>query len=583
MSKLKEQSWLNYLYRFFDIIVLFFIIIDLGYDHSDNFTSPHVLGLIVLSLLLIVFNTAKLYIYKYKNKKRVALVNIIIISVLLLISIIVSIIHINNDYHFILQKIKPILELGLVLYFLLRLLVFVRYIYELYFNPAIVFVGSFLILAILGAFLLMLPSATTNGISFTNALFTSTSSVCVTGLAVLDTSKDFTLTGQSIILVLIQLGGLGILTFTSFFAFFFRGSSSFKEGLNTKDFIAQDGLKDVFRAALNVVTFTLTLEIIGAIFIYFSISENAVISDKVFFSVFHSISAFCNAGFSILPSGLFEESIRFNYGFQWMIMILIILGGLGHNIIFNFFKKIKISIFELFENHGIHKRINIITLNTKIVIYTTVILLIVGWVFLFISEYNNTLLEHTTIIGKLTNSAFSSVSPRTAGFNVVDYSKMTVPSLLFIIFLMWIGASPASTGGGIKTSTFALAVLNILTVAKGKSRIEIFGKRISSESTSRAFAIIFISLIVIGVSIMALLIFEPKGTPILTVVFECFSAFSTVGLSLNFTPTLSESSKYVIIVIMFIGRIGMLNLMLGLLRQINHQFYEYPKENILIN
>ena len=148
---------------------------------------------------------------------------------------------------------------------------------------------------------------------------------------------------------------------------------------------------------------------------------------------------------------------------------------------------------------------------------------------------------------------------------------------------MWIGASPASTGGGVKTSTFALATLNIFAVAKGKSRIQIFGRRITSESTSRAFAILCISLIVIGVAIMALLIFEPKDTPVLTVVFECFSAYSTVGLSLNFTPTLSEPSKYVIIAVMFIGRIGMLNLMIGLLRQMNHQFYEYPKENILIN
>lgn len=148
---------------------------------------------------------------------------------------------------------------------------------------------------------------------------------------------------------------------------------------------------------------------------------------------------------------------------------------------------------------------------------------------------------------------------------------------------MWIGGSPASTAGGIKTSTFALATLNIFAVARGKSRIEFFGRRISSESTSRAFAILCISLITIGISIVAMLIFEPKGTPLLTVAFECFSAYSTVGLSLNYTPTVTEPSKYVLIACMFIGRIGMLNLMVGLLRRLNHQFYEYPKENILIN
>jgi len=462
-------------------------------------------------------------------------------------------------------------------------MILVRHIYDIYFNPAIVFVGSFMILALSGAFLLMMPSATTNGISFTNAIFTATSAVCVTGLAVVDTAKDFTLIGQSIILVLIQLGGIGILTFTSFFAFFFRGGSTFKEGLNTKDFIAQEGLKDVFRAALNVVIFTIGVEIVGAAFIYSSISDNPGIENEFFFAIFHSISAFCNAGFSILPNGLYDGSIRFHYYFQWIIMILVVFGGLGHNIVFNFYQYLKTYIIELFDKKIIHKQVPIITLNTKIVIYTTIILLFTGWIFLFISEYNNTMLEHKTLFGKITNAAFNSVTPRTAGFNTVDFTEFTVPSLLFIIFLMWIGASPASTGGGIKTSTFALATLNIFAVAKGKNRIQFRGRRISSESTSRAFAILCISLIAIGVSIMALLILEPEGTPLLTVAFECFSAFSTVGLSLNFTPTLSEPSKYVIIATMFIGRIGMLNLMIGLLRQMNHQFYEYPKENILIN
>ena len=264
-------------------------------------------------------------------------------------------------------------------------------------------------------------------------------------------------------------------------------------------------------------------------------------------------------------------------------MILVVFGGLGHNIIFNFYQYIKKYIAELFEKKHIHRKVHIITLNTKIVLITTLVLLVGGTVFLFLSEYNNTLLLHETTFGKITNATFSAVSPRTAGFNVLDFSEFTVPSLLFIIFLMWIGASPASTGGGIKTSTFALATLNIVAVAQGKNRIQLFGRRVTSESTTRAFAILCISLIVIGISIMALLVLEPKDTPLLTVVFECFSAYSTVGLSLNFTPTLSEPSKYVIIATMFIGRIGMLNLMIGLLRQINHQFYEYPKENLLIN
>ncbi|MDK2771696.1 MAG: potassium transporter [Flavobacterium sp.] len=580
---MERESLLNYIIRFFDLIVLLFIVFDFGYDFQENFNTPHVIGLVFLTLGLLGFNTFKFFKYKYKSNRKVAFVNMVILTSLLFLSGFTAVLNSDFSGAYILQKIKPILEGGLIFYFLLRLLVLVRHIYDIYFNPAIVFVGSFIILALTGAFLLMLPSATTHGISFTNALFTATSAVCVTGLAVVDTANDFTFVGQSIILVMIQLGGIGILTFTSFFAFFFRGSSSFKEGLNTRDFIAHEGLKDVFRAALNVVIFTLSVEIVGAIFIYTSILDVDAITNKAYFSIFHSVSAFCNAGFSILSSGLYDESIRFHYYFQWIIMTLIIFGGLGHNIVFNFYQYIKTYFTEFCDSKLIHKDIRIITLNTKIVIYTTLILLIGGWIFLYISEYNNTLMIHKTFFGKLTNAAFNSVTPRTAGFNVIDFTQMTLPSLLFIIFLMWIGASPASTGGGIKTSTFAIATLNIIMIARGKSRIQLLGRRITAESTLRAFAILCISLIVIGVAIMALLIFEPKGTPLITVAFECFSAYSTVGLSLNFTPTLTEPSKYVLIAVMFIGRIGMLNLMIGLLRQMNHQFYEYPKENILIN
>ena len=367
------------------------------------------------------------------------------------------------------------------------------------------------------------------------------------------------------------------------FSYFFRGSSSFREGLNVKDFTSQENLSDVLKVALNIVAFTVFIEFIGALFIYSSIMDKPEITDKIFFSLFHSISAFCNAGFSTVSNGFSESYIKFDYYLQWVVMFLIVFGGLGYNIIFNFYKFIATYIRELFQKKYIHKKVRLLSLNAKIVLITTLILLIGGFVFMYIAEQNNILTEHRTFFGKITAAAFHSVTPRTAGFNTVDYTDMKIPSLLFVIFLMWVGASPASTGGGIKTSTFALATLNIVAVARGKSRIQIFGRRITSESTSRAFAILCISLMVIGCGIVALLIFEPPGTDLLAVVFECFSAYSTVGLTLNFTPTMTEPSKYVIIAIMFIGRIGMLNLMIGLLREINHQFYEYPKENILIN
>ncbi len=581
---MRVESVVNFVVRFFDILLLSILVFDFGFVTNVEYERHKLIGLAVVPLVIYIFNIYKYFFYKDSSKKKVALASSTLLAGILFVSILIGLLNGKEGVFDVLFFIRPILEGGLILYFLMRLMMLVRYIYNVYYNPAMMFGVSFLTIIMTGAFLLMLPSATTGDITFTNALFTATSAVCVTGLTVMNTATDFTPIGHIIILGLIQVGGIGILTFTSFFAFFFRGSSSFKEGLNVKDFIAQESLKDVLRTAMNIVNFTLIIEAIGAVFIYFSIADNTTISNKVFFSIFHSISAFCNAGFSTLPNNLAEQSIQFNYSLQWVIMFLIVFGGLGHNIAFNFALYMKRKFIKLTGGKLEQRNIRIITLNTRIVIYTTLILIISGWVVLFITEYNATLQMHNTFVGKITTSAFNSITPRTAGFNTVDMTQMTVPTLLLIMFLMWIGGSPASTAGGIKTSTFALATLNIFSIAQGKSRIEIGGRRISSDSISRAFAIIGMSLIVIGLAILAILVFEPANTDLLTIVFECFSAYSTVGLSLNYTQNFTENSKYVLMLIMFVGRIGLLTLLMGIFRQMQHQrFYEYPKENIIIN
>ena len=578
-----RDSILKFGYRFFDIFLLTFIIFDVGYRVNESYSTSKFIGVVVLSLALLGFNIFKYFYYNVSGNRRISFFNASILGVILIVSIIVALLNLDLPTIEIFRKVKNILITGLFVYFVVRLMLLVRYIYRVYYNPAIVFVGSFFVIILLGSALLMLPTATTGTITFTDALFTATSAVCVTGLTVINISEELTIVGQTILISLIQIGGLGILTFTSFFSYFFRGSSSFREGLNVKDFTSQENLSDVLKIALKIVAFAFAIELIGAAFIYFSIADQPEVKDKFYFSIFHSISAFCNAGFSIVSNGFNESYIKFNYYLQWVVMLLIIFGGLGYTIIFDFFKYITTYIKEFFQKKIIHKKVRLLSLNAKIVLFTTTILLFGGFAFIYLAEQNNLLLEHKTYFGKITSAAFHAVTPRTAGFNTIDYADMRVPTLLFVIFLMWVGASPASTGGGIKTSTFALATLNILAVAKGKQRIQIFGRRISTESTSRAFAILCISLLVIGSGIILILIFEPPETDLLAVVFECFSAYSTVGLTINFTPTMSEPSKYVIITIMFIGRIGMLNLMIGMFREINHQFYEYPKENILIN
>ncbi|WP_369412518.1 TrkH family potassium uptake protein [Mesonia aestuariivivens] len=479
-------------------------------------------------------------------------------------------------------KERYVIEYGLLFYFFIRLSFLMRRIYSIYFNPAILFVGSFALIALAGTFLLMLPAATTHGINFTDALFTATSATAVTGLIVLDTAKDFTPFGQTIIMVLFQIGGLGMLTFTSFFAYFFKSGASFKESLYMKDILGQGNLNSIMQVAMSIVLFSLVLEAAGALFIYSSLQGIDSFKDRGFFAVFHAISAYCNAGFSLSSAGLFEESLRYNYYMQWVVMALIVFGGLGYNIASNFIQYVKQFIYNLFNRNRKKFISRVITLNTKIVIYTTLILIVAGTAFFLFSEQNTFLSEHKTVFGKFTTAMFSSVTSRTAGFNTVDMRNFTVPGILFMIFLMWIGASPASTGGGIKTTTFAIATMNIFSIARDKSNIEIGTRRIAKESVLRAFAIMSISLASIGLGILLLLIFNPEFT-LLEIAFEVFSAFSTVGLSLGITSELSDPSKYVVVFLMFFGRIGLINLMIGILKNVNTKEYTYPKENILIN
>ncbi len=471
-----------------------------------------------------------------------------------------------------------------------ELISFISHLYKQKFSPAILFVGSFKLLIIIGSLLLLLPNATTtHSLSIVDAVFTSTSAVCVTGLIVLDTGKDFTLFGQTIILVLIQLGGLGMLTLTSFFAYFFRGTSSYQENLYLKDFLSSNEMSGLLSFALKIVLFTLIIEIIGAFFIYINIpvSEYPNLFDRVYFAIFHSVSAFCNAGFSTLSNNMYAEMFRFNYNIHLMLTVLFIVGGLGYAVIFNVFKYIKVKVVTLYKKYVLkvlnyQKSINILTLNTKIVLLSSSVLLLIGTISFFFAEYNNTLVEHTTFTGKFITSLFGGASPRTAGFNTVDLSQLTMPTIMITILLMWIGASPASTGGGIKTSTFALAILNLVATVTGKNRIEIGTREIPQVSVNRAFSIMLISLFVLGISIVLISSID-KDIEFLSIAFECFSAYSTVGLSLGITGILSDESKIILVFVMFIGRVGAINILIGLLRQIQSLPYKYPQESVIIN
>jgi potassium uptake TrkH family protein len=457
-------------------------------------------------------------------------------------------------------------------------------------HPALIFVLSFAILILFGSLLLMLPGATNNGISFLQALFTSTSAVSVTGLAVLDTGKEFTVFGKTVILLLIQFGGLGVLTFSNLFALLFAGGSSFKNQIAMADFINSENLGSTRKVLMRIIVFVLSVEIIGAIFIYFSILNTPVNDDKFFFAVFHSVSAFCNAGFSTYGNSLYEPILKYNYFLHTTVAFLIIFGGLGYNISINYAKYLKEYVLYNWRKLTKSRDIsvipnNIIRINTVIVVQTTFALLLIGWVAFFFLEYNNTLADHKSIWGKIAVSFFNSVTPRTAGFNNIDMSLMLNPTVLIFILLMWIGASPGSTGGGIKTTTIAVAVLNLKNIVLGKERLEYRRREIPLQATQRSNVIIFLSLLAIGFAVFLLSIFDPK-IDVLKLAFETFSAFCTVGLTLGITAQLSDESKIVLIIVMFLGRVSLLTFIIAVIRQFyspKMARYQYAKEEIFIN
>ncbi len=560
-------------------------IIDFGFEQTSQIQQI-LNGFYFIVLILGLTTTTVRYATKTKDlRKNVLLFDII--SILITLGVIY--IHLFSEEahkHISILYNDNWIKFAIVLTFL-RELAEQRLDYKrTVLNPAQLFIVSFLSIILLGAFLLMLPKATYEGIGYFDALFTSTSAVCVTGLIVVDTGSYFTPFGQTIILALIQVGGLGILTFASYFSYFFKGGTSYENHLVLSDMTNSQKIGEVFSTLKRIIVITLLIESLGALLIYSSLDKSLFNSlvDTTFFSVFHSVSAFCNAGFSTLPNSLYEAGFRYNYSFQFIVIVIFVLGGLGFPIVVNILKYIKYFMKKyIFRFSGLkhHDKPWVLTINSRITLMTTSILTFVGTVYFYINEYHNTLNEHQGI-GKFITALFGAATPRTAGFNSIDMGALHFSTIMMIFLLMWIGASPASTGGGIKTSTFAIATLNFLSLAKGKSKIEIFRREIADISVRRAFAVISLSLLVIGSGVMLISIFDSEKH-LLSIAFECFSAYSTVGLSLGITSELSTYSKFVIIVIMFVGRVSMLTMAIAVFKKARHKNYRYPTEEITIN
>lgn len=454
-------------------------------------------------------------------------------------------------------------------------------------SPPLILAGSFMFIILVGSLLLMLPNSTTREISYIDSLFLSTSAVCVTGLTPVNVALTLTVTGKVILLMLIQIGGLGVMTITSFFGLFFAGGRSFAGQMVVGDLLSTNKMSGLLRMLANIIIVTLSIEAVGALMLYLSVADTGQMSHSGawFFAIFHSISAFCNAGFSTLSGGLADPIVAQLNTIRYVVGFLIIFGGIGFPIFSNFLHLMGHRITNLFRRmYGIRPMVQprIWSLNSYIVVRATLFLVLGGWIAFLALEWNASLAGFD-FWGKLSQGFFMAVTPRTAGFNGVPMASLLPVSVLLTIVLMWIGGAPQSTAGGIKVTTAYVAVRNIFSSNRSSGELNIHGRRIPLLSVERAFAVIALSIITITSAVIIMAIAEPK-VEIGRLTFEAVSAISTVGLSLDLTPHLGDVSKYVLIFLMFAGRVGLISLLVLFMRpsSLRSKPYTFPEENILI-
>lgn len=434
-------------------------------------------------------------------------------------------------------------------------------------SPVQILALGFGIVILIGALLLMLPIASKDGTvtPFIDAFFTSTSAVCVTGLVTLNTAEHWTYFGSTVIIFLIQIGGLGFMSFATLFALILGKRITLKERLIMQEAMNTFSLQGLVKLAKYILIFTFAIEGAGALFLSTQFIPDYGISKGIYFSIFHSISAFCNAGFDLTGNSLVpyaENSVVI-----LTISALIIIGGLGFAV-----------WAEVYNYGGIKK----LSLHSKLVIVMTVLLIVAGWILMFLFEMNNPkTIENMSMKGKLLSSLFASVSPRTAGFNSLMTSDMTLASIFLTIILMFIGGSPGGTAGGIKTTTAGILFMTIVGVMRNKEDTEIFDRTISKGLVYKAFAISTIAIALIIVETM-ILSFTETGASLEYIIYEVTSAFGTVGLSLGLTPQLSIVGKIFIALTMYIGRVGVLTLLLALSNKKNGSTIKYPEGKILV-
>ncbi|OIO72548.1 MAG: hypothetical protein AUJ85_09735 [Elusimicrobia bacterium CG1_02_37_114] len=432
-------------------------------------------------------------------------------------------------------------------------------------SPAQIVLIFFLSAVTIGTVLLILPfsHAAAIPVKLIDVVFTAASAVCVTGLTTVDIGSTFSFIGQLIILLFIQIGGLGYMTLATIVALFI-GKINLKERMVVKEVVDPftfEGLAGFLKGVLKI---TLAIEFIGAIILSLCFYSKFPIAKAVYYGIFHSVSAFCNAGFSLFSDNL--ASFNHNWSVILVMSLLIIIGGLGY-----------VVLSELIQG----KKWRNFSLHTKIVLSTTGILIIFGTVIIFALESGNPETIGKFSFGdKILNSYFQSVAPRTAGFNTIPTSSLFISSIFLTMVLMFIGASPGGTGGGIKTSTFSVLVMSFLSTIRGERQPNIFGRRVTADIIIKSIAVFIGATFVITFISFLLVLIEKKG--FINIMFETISAFGTVGLSRGITSDLTGAGKLLIIITMLVGRVGPLTLGAAILYNEEKDMFRYPEEKVLV-
>ena len=433
-------------------------------------------------------------------------------------------------------------------------------------KPEQILVLGFASLIAVGTVLLSLPAASVNGRSmgFINALFEATSAVCVTGLTVVNTAGDLALFGQIVILVLLQIGGLGFMTMATMIFLLLGKRITLRERLIMQQALNQFSIQGVVLLSRNILFFTFATELLGAALLSLQFIPEFGFARGVYYSVFHAVSAFCNAGFDLMG----DSFVRYtdNYIINITVMGLIVVGGIG---------------FTVINDIRRHRRFSRWSLHTKIVMLVTAALILFGFAFYLAVEYNHTLAPYDAS-GKVLGALFQSITPRTAGFNTIPTGDLRPASKFMTVLLMFIGASPASTGGGIKTMTAFVILLAGISVMRGREDAEVFKKRISRDLVFRALSIALVSFSVLLAVTICLTLIEPL--PFVDLLFETGSALGTVGLATINTGELAELSKALLVFVMFMGRVGPLTLTLAFARKrtITYTGIHYPEGRVMV-